>query len=505
MSEKITFKELIESIAEETNNSKKFTHDFLKNLAGVINQGLEKDGNVNIAGFGKFDLKRVDEREGFNPQTKEKMTIPTHNKIIFKPYKDLRELVNAPYAHLEPKLIESEAEKSREQADSQPSKSAKEDNFIPTAPPTSHESPDAEDKQDETEEHKKSEPDPFELHESDSIPSSSFTFEADTGVTEDIDEDEKDIVEYSREALNDSEEMDYVDELDEIFNSTEESHTAPSESVQADEKASEEPTPIENTKEKETPEEDDDLPFNPKQEENGKKGRRVNDVAPSSKNNTRYSRPEDKASSLPIIIAAALALLLVAGGAWYFGWFSGTPHRQKPVNQTITKADVTKPTKNHSKAEKKDTQDRKATHQNRSNRAKNQSANPGTKITPKKEDQITITKGQTLWSIARKKYNNPRLWPWIYDHNESIDNPDLIFAGNNLSIPLPTGSHYGLSSSDSVEVAKGYITTYKWYKDNGSPKAKNYLWVAKRYHKNIRDIANVKIDKEDLAFANRAK
>ena len=139
MSKKVTFGELIESIAEETDRSKQFTHDFLKDFVSVINGGLEKDGKVNIAGFGKFKLSRVDERQGYNPQTEEKVTIPAHNKVIFKPYKDLREVVNAPYAHLEPELIEEEENTDEDETVPTEEKSGQHD-FLPTAPPTSKQS-----------------------------------------------------------------------------------------------------------------------------------------------------------------------------------------------------------------------------------------------------------------------------------------------------------------------------------------------------------------------------
>src|SRR5699024_4313852 len=94
------------SIAEETDNSKQFTRDFIKDFVDVINNGLKSGDSVNIAGLGKFKLKQVDERAGYNPQTEEKITIPAHNKMVFKPYKNLREAVNAPFAHLEPTLID---------------------------------------------------------------------------------------------------------------------------------------------------------------------------------------------------------------------------------------------------------------------------------------------------------------------------------------------------------------------------------------------------------------
>lgn len=108
MDEKITFEDLVDTIAEKSNQSKSFTKDFLADLSDQIKTGLKNKGKVNIAGFGKFELQQVEEREGYNPQTDEKITIPAHKKAVFKPYKALREPVNAPYAHFEPQLIESD-------------------------------------------------------------------------------------------------------------------------------------------------------------------------------------------------------------------------------------------------------------------------------------------------------------------------------------------------------------------------------------------------------------
>lgn len=126
MSEKVTFGELIDSISQETGRSKQSAHDFVKGLVTVIHEGLEEDRNVNIAGLGKFDLRRMEEREGTNPQTGEKMTIPAHDRVVFKPYKQLREQVNAPYADREPTVL----------GDRPKEEDADESEFIPSAPPT---------------------------------------------------------------------------------------------------------------------------------------------------------------------------------------------------------------------------------------------------------------------------------------------------------------------------------------------------------------------------------
>ncbi|GEM_PF-583536 len=106
MSEKITFKELVELIAKQSEQSQNATNSFIGELVQIIESGLKKSGSVSISGFGKFELRWMNEREGVNPQTGEEITIPGQNKIVFKPYKDLREQVNRPYAKLKTKVLD---------------------------------------------------------------------------------------------------------------------------------------------------------------------------------------------------------------------------------------------------------------------------------------------------------------------------------------------------------------------------------------------------------------
>ncbi|HIE43929.1 MAG TPA: LysM peptidoglycan-binding domain-containing protein [Candidatus Omnitrophica bacterium] len=48
----------------------------------------------------------------------------------------------------------------------------------------------------------------------------------------------------------------------------------------------------------------------------------------------------------------------------------------------------------------------------------------------------TIKKGDSLWSIARDHYGDAYKWPIIYRANkDKIDNPNLIYPGQHLSIP----------------------------------------------------------------------
>jgi len=105
MSEKITFKELVDLIAAQSNQSRNSTNSFIHELVEIIENGLKKSGSVSISGFGKFELRWMKPRTGVNPQTGEELSIPGQNKVVFKPYKHLREDVNKPYAHLESTVV----------------------------------------------------------------------------------------------------------------------------------------------------------------------------------------------------------------------------------------------------------------------------------------------------------------------------------------------------------------------------------------------------------------
>lgn len=105
MIEKITFKELVEKISAKTAQSEQSADDFIHQLTGIIESSLSEGEKISISGFGKFELRWMDERKGRNPQTGEEITIPGQNKVVFKPYKALREHVNKPYKDLESRVI----------------------------------------------------------------------------------------------------------------------------------------------------------------------------------------------------------------------------------------------------------------------------------------------------------------------------------------------------------------------------------------------------------------
>ncbi len=105
MDKKLTLKQLVTLVAGSSGVPQTEAHDFLSELTDIIQEGLERDGLVRIAGLGIFKLKWVETRTMRNIQTGEDMVVPGHNRIYFKPEKELRDFVNRRYAHLVPRLI----------------------------------------------------------------------------------------------------------------------------------------------------------------------------------------------------------------------------------------------------------------------------------------------------------------------------------------------------------------------------------------------------------------
>lgn len=78
--------ELIARVAERAEITKADAAKYVNAVLGVIADNLTKgDKELALPDFGRFAVKQVPERQGINPQTKEKITIEAHEKIVFKP------------------------------------------------------------------------------------------------------------------------------------------------------------------------------------------------------------------------------------------------------------------------------------------------------------------------------------------------------------------------------------------------------------------------------------
>lgn len=78
--------QLTSAVAEKAEISKAQAAKLVDTLLGVIADNIcTGDKEIAIPDFGRFFVKKVPARQGINPQTKEKITIEEHEKIVFKP------------------------------------------------------------------------------------------------------------------------------------------------------------------------------------------------------------------------------------------------------------------------------------------------------------------------------------------------------------------------------------------------------------------------------------
>lgn len=68
--------QLVERIANKTGSSKSDAQKFFDAFVDTVTSSLKSSEDVQITGFGKFYVQKRESREGINPQTRQKMTIP---------------------------------------------------------------------------------------------------------------------------------------------------------------------------------------------------------------------------------------------------------------------------------------------------------------------------------------------------------------------------------------------------------------------------------------------
>ena len=85
--------ELIDAIASTTNVTKKEADAILAALVDTIVEEVSGGNKVSLVGFGSFESRERQAREGRNPKTGEKMLIPATRVPAFSPGKLFKEKV----------------------------------------------------------------------------------------------------------------------------------------------------------------------------------------------------------------------------------------------------------------------------------------------------------------------------------------------------------------------------------------------------------------------------
>ena len=105
MNEKITLQDLINLFGEKQSMSTKDAELFVRSLFDLIEEALATEKYVKVKGFGTFKLTEVDSRESVNVNTGERIEIQGHTKISFTPDTTMKDLINKPFAHFEPVVL----------------------------------------------------------------------------------------------------------------------------------------------------------------------------------------------------------------------------------------------------------------------------------------------------------------------------------------------------------------------------------------------------------------
>ena len=86
--------DLIAAVAAKTGESKKNAEASVNAVVDVITESLKKGDQVQLVGFGSFEIRERAARKGRNPQTMEEIRIPASKAPVFKAGKALKDLIN---------------------------------------------------------------------------------------------------------------------------------------------------------------------------------------------------------------------------------------------------------------------------------------------------------------------------------------------------------------------------------------------------------------------------
>jgi integration host factor subunit beta len=90
--DKLTKAEIVESISESTDVSKKDIHHIIDSFFGQVKDALVADRVVEFRGFGTFEVRTRKGRErARNPKTGETVRVQDHGVVVFRPGKELKE------------------------------------------------------------------------------------------------------------------------------------------------------------------------------------------------------------------------------------------------------------------------------------------------------------------------------------------------------------------------------------------------------------------------------
>ena len=93
--ETLSKSDIIDQIAGQADMAKKDVKTVVDGFLESISNQLNSGGKVQLTGFGTFEVRERQAREGVKPGTSEKIQIPASKAPAFKAGKSLKEVVNS--------------------------------------------------------------------------------------------------------------------------------------------------------------------------------------------------------------------------------------------------------------------------------------------------------------------------------------------------------------------------------------------------------------------------
>ena len=93
--ETLSKSDIIDQISGQADMPKKDVKTVVDSFLESISNQLNSGGRVQLTGFGTFEVRERQAREGVKPGTSEKIQIPASKAPAFKAGKSLKEVVNS--------------------------------------------------------------------------------------------------------------------------------------------------------------------------------------------------------------------------------------------------------------------------------------------------------------------------------------------------------------------------------------------------------------------------
>ena len=418
MNQKITFPELIELLARKQKCSKRDAENFLRELVQLMTDVVSSGESLRINSLGTFKSVWVEARASVNVQTGEPYLIPGHYKLSFTPTKQVRDIINEPFACFTVEVLPDDAPILQENFDEMATQEEPEQIVAVECEVTDEENKVVELPQEERDEEMAQEgiqapiEEVAEVEKTDEI-------ERETVLPE-IDE----VVQKSEEQPATEEKTDVVEEAESEITQNIEEYSPSTEII--DETVEEE---VQSHPDAKVDVADENEPQNALYEETN-----------TEENKSSYRKGLWTGIFVATTIFAVAMLLLYL----YFTRYSEYAMKNEP--QQVVATDTV-----HDTSIVVDTvptvQDALAVDTN----VLEDEVLPTQTVYTTQVD--TIRSGVFLTNISLRHYGHKAFWVYIYEENKDIiSNPDLIPIGTVVTIP--PAEKYGINPSDTVAVNK---------------------------------------------------